>query len=393
MKKLLIILMALALAVASFAATTYKDVPVNHWAYDSIERLSSLGIIEGFPDGTYQGLSQVNRYQLTVALDRALKYVEQQLFATLAEKVVELDKKVNELSKQQGLSKDEINAMIKAQLLNMDTKEFNSKITQLENSVNELKSAYDVLSFLSSKTDAVEKEVSTYDARIKSLESQVAELKALYSSVESVKKDLSANKSAMETLGVLANKVAALEEKYNNEIMNLNDKFATKDDVEATVKEYLSDYAKISDLETRFVKSEDFKALEMELSSLKSKVDENANSINAFNTKLDNYVTKDTLKDYAMLSDLKKYATLGDLKDYALKTDLTRYLEVSALDTKLSNYVTAKTFNEKIEELKADISDSTSNNDQLKKDAGFAKTLGIISVLISIGAVVIAFTL
>jgi peptidoglycan hydrolase CwlO-like protein len=439
MKKLLIIMMVLALAAFSFAATTYKDVPVNHWAYDSIERLSSLGIIEGFPDGTYQGLSQVNRYQLTVALDRALKYVEQQLFATLAEKVVSLDKQVQEISKQsQGLSKDEVNSMIKNAMANIDTTALDSKINELEKSVNELKSAYDVISFLSSKLDSLDKRVTqlettnTYEERISNLEKSINELKSLSVDLSTLKKDVATNKAAIESIGVIANKVADLETKVNAidldsvkaEIDSFESKLSSKADIESVntaidtkVSEYLKGYAKLSDLESLNIDTlvNRISSVETELNALKSgvsangsKIDElsanletlkttvNANSeeLSALELKFDGYVTKDTLKDYVKLSDLKQqYATLdylnSTLKKYALKTDLSKYAVAADVESKLGNYVTKKEFANEISDLRADVTGSASSVEDLNKKIDSAKALGVLgSILGAVGIIV-----
>lgn len=58
-----------------FATTTghaeiYKDVPETHWAYEAINILSQLGVLTGFPDGTFRGNESVTRYQLSVLVYR-----------------------------------------------------------------------------------------------------------------------------------------------------------------------------------------------------------------------------------------------------------------------------------------------------------------------------------
>lgn len=49
---------------------SFKDVPENHWAAESIEKAFEKGVIKGFPDGSF-GLGQaVTREELCVILDR-----------------------------------------------------------------------------------------------------------------------------------------------------------------------------------------------------------------------------------------------------------------------------------------------------------------------------------
>lgn len=42
----------------------FRDVPLQHWAYDAVNELAALGIIIGYPDGTFRGGSAMTRYEL-----------------------------------------------------------------------------------------------------------------------------------------------------------------------------------------------------------------------------------------------------------------------------------------------------------------------------------------
>ena len=44
-------------------ANPFEDVPKNHWAYDSVEKLASAGVIEGYGDGTFLGNRNITRYE------------------------------------------------------------------------------------------------------------------------------------------------------------------------------------------------------------------------------------------------------------------------------------------------------------------------------------------
>jgi hypothetical protein len=41
--------------IANAQNAEYPDVPLDHWAYNAINKLSAAGIIEGYPNGTYSG--------------------------------------------------------------------------------------------------------------------------------------------------------------------------------------------------------------------------------------------------------------------------------------------------------------------------------------------------
>lgn len=51
----------------------FPDVPENHWAYEYIGRLAAAGIIEGYPDGMFNGHRMMSRYEFAAMLYRALE--------------------------------------------------------------------------------------------------------------------------------------------------------------------------------------------------------------------------------------------------------------------------------------------------------------------------------
>jgi hypothetical protein len=80
-------------AVVSVAQSArFRDVPTNHWASQSVDKLTTVGIIKGYPSapfapadtsapakgktGGYNGDKPVTRYELAVTLYRFVQYVE-----------------------------------------------------------------------------------------------------------------------------------------------------------------------------------------------------------------------------------------------------------------------------------------------------------------------------
>ena len=51
----------------------FPDVPENHWAYEYIGRLAAAGIVEGYPDGMFNGKRMMSRYEFAAMLYRALE--------------------------------------------------------------------------------------------------------------------------------------------------------------------------------------------------------------------------------------------------------------------------------------------------------------------------------
>ncbi len=84
MKRILITLLAAVVATGAFAQSSFPDVPDNHWAGDAVERLAELGVIIGFPDGTYRGNEAFTRYQAALVASRLIDVFNANMDAALA---------------------------------------------------------------------------------------------------------------------------------------------------------------------------------------------------------------------------------------------------------------------------------------------------------------------
>src|SRR5690606_8118156 len=76
--------MVWAVAVPAFGqANPFRDVPLDHWAYDAIATLAAAGLVEGYPDGTFGGERTFTRYEMAMVFARILARLE----ALLDEKI------------------------------------------------------------------------------------------------------------------------------------------------------------------------------------------------------------------------------------------------------------------------------------------------------------------
>jgi predicted porin len=91
MKKLVLVLVLVLAFSVTALANPFVDVPLNHWAYDSVQGLAAKGVIVGYPDGTFGGGKTMTRYEFAEAVGKALAYVEGMDFAS-AEDVAILEK-------------------------------------------------------------------------------------------------------------------------------------------------------------------------------------------------------------------------------------------------------------------------------------------------------------
>ncbi len=57
-------------------AEQFKDVPKDHWAADYVQVVAADGVMKGYPDATFKGDKPVTRYELAVALERMIAFIE-----------------------------------------------------------------------------------------------------------------------------------------------------------------------------------------------------------------------------------------------------------------------------------------------------------------------------
>ncbi len=85
MKKLLIAILAVFMVNGAFAqAPAFPDIPAGHWAGDAVSRIADLGIVIGFPDGTFRGNESFTRYQAALVISRLLDVVNSNIAAAKA---------------------------------------------------------------------------------------------------------------------------------------------------------------------------------------------------------------------------------------------------------------------------------------------------------------------
>ncbi len=82
MRKVGYVLGALLLVLVAFGPAfaqqqPFADVPTNHWAYNAVNSLAEKGLIEGYPDGTFNGKRALTRYEFAQAIARLMERLEE----------------------------------------------------------------------------------------------------------------------------------------------------------------------------------------------------------------------------------------------------------------------------------------------------------------------------
>lgn len=309
MKKIVIFIFLLVLTAVTALSATFKDVPINHWAYEAIERISSIGIVDGYPDGTFKGLENINRYQITLIISRTIDYIEQSV-SPLTEKVAELDKKMKSINAPATVDLSSVNSKLSnlENSLNLNT----SKINSLSSEVSELKNSYQLFSYTNNKVAQLEEIVKSIDTtsisnkinivdskttenseKITSLETQFADIQKsltgldFKNDINTIFTSVSNNSSALETLkttvadnasglSALTEKVSDLEKNVNLSNVNLNTKVSSAENKINLIS---------TELES-LKNSLSGKADKVDISSLNTSINSNKVAINETNSNL-----------------------------------------------------------------------------------------------------------
>jgi len=66
------VVLAKKLTLVSPARPSFKDVPANHWAYKQVETAAKAGYLKGYPDGTFGPSRNITRQEIAAVLVNVL---------------------------------------------------------------------------------------------------------------------------------------------------------------------------------------------------------------------------------------------------------------------------------------------------------------------------------
>lgn len=155
---LLLVVVALAITVPVFAQGAFTDVPSDHWAYDAVNTLQSAGLVQGYPDGTFQGKRTLSRYEFAMVIARLLPLIPgggPQISPSAGVTQAQLDAALANKADRSELgafaSKADLDAV--SRLVN----EFSDELAALGVDVNNLKNE---ITGIKARLDAIEKELA-----------------------------------------------------------------------------------------------------------------------------------------------------------------------------------------------------------------------------------------
>ncbi len=164
MKRLLISMAGLSL-ITGLTFAQMRDVPPGHWAYQSIEQLVQMGIIEGYPDGTFRPNRTMTRAEFAQAIARAYRNIDERLRA--------INQRIEEIA---GRPQPDGQPA--------DTTQLQNQINELRNQVQELQKLNEALQTLQRLAQTFQQELAGMGVDIDALKRDMASLRARVEALE-----------------------------------------------------------------------------------------------------------------------------------------------------------------------------------------------------------------
>jgi hypothetical protein len=164
MKRLLMSVAGLSL-ITGLTFAQMRDVPPGHWAYQSIEQLVQLGILEGYPDGTFRPNRTITRAEFAQAIARAYRNIDERLRT--------LDRRLTALEQRPTPGPQPA-----------DTTELQRQIGELRNQIQELQKLNEAVQTLQRLAQTFQQELAGLGVDVDTLKRDFASLRARVEALE-----------------------------------------------------------------------------------------------------------------------------------------------------------------------------------------------------------------
>ncbi len=330
MKKILVVLTLLSISVLSLGA--FRDIPKGHWAEAYVQKLEEIGVVTGFPDGTYRGDEAITRYQIALYIVRTLDYVE----GLLNEKQAQIDQLSNRtdlLEEYANQIYDTLGTKADAAAVQQLYDELYAEIEKLQNDVamqfedvnltldlhdQDIIKLYDLINGINDKFVYTDEEGNQQEIDLVALKNDIDELSMLIDGLAGQLGDV--DYALRKQIGALSTKDGELAAKDEELAANIADLSSTIDAMKEQIA-YLDD----SLVNTYSVLSDAIVSQQEELTTTK---DEMAASIASLQEK-DAYLEDSLVNTYSVLSDAissqqeELTTRIGDLETRVLNIEDT----------------------------------------------------------------------
>jgi len=241
-------------------AATIKDVPADHWAYQSVKELVDRGLLSLYEDGTFRGADKVSRYQLAEIVARILEDIESgktsvgaQDMDLLRKLSVEFQQELVDLAIQGDVFKEQIKALEQKNIiqdefmaelkdtdiasLNNDLADLSERVTNIESDVSQLIDNILTIKELHEEFAKYKEETSTDLTNLRAkLDELTAELKRLEEMEIQVNNEVI--QGLQDRVAVNSTRLNTLQEEVNNLKAELVNKEKEIEELETENKNY-----------------------------------------------------------------------------------------------------------------------------------------------------------
>jgi chromosome segregation ATPase len=246
-----------------------KDVPKEHWAYQSVKLLVDKGYLGLYGDGTFQGTKAVDRYTLAMVIARILNEIDsgrigatpddvellrklsgefREELVLIASELETFKKTMDEHDKARQVTKEDISKLnftqreMKAEVdkliadIMKDVRTLDERITLVEGTLSgSIAETHELSSKTESDLRKLEKQVNTHETKVAQLEEDlsatVLRLTSLEPQVADIRKDVDA---VSLTVNEQAAEIASSKEavsRLEGQVLELSSKTEAKDTV------------------------------------------------------------------------------------------------------------------------------------------------------------------
>ena len=230
MKRFIATVLAVLMIGGATAQEAFPDIPAGHWAGEAVARIADLGIVIGFPDGTFRGNESFTRYQAALVVSRMLDVIDDRIEAAQAmtqEDIVALRNALQELASDVAAQEARLGAVEDAVAgLADDVTADRARIEALEAAIEEVIDP-DVLRDLQNQLEALRAAVDTAQATADAAEALATQALDAVDALEQQVRDNAAAIAALnELVAMLEEDIARLEipDEIDPEIFNRLDR-------------------------------------------------------------------------------------------------------------------------------------------------------------------------
>ena len=265
MKKLLLTVLAVFAVTSAAAQEAFPDIPAGHWAGEAVSRIADLGIVIGFPDGTFRGNESFTRYQAALVVSRLLDVIQEDMDAMQAMTDADLEALRNALQElasdvaAQGVRLNAVEGTVAS--LSDDVTSNSARLDALEGSdtsglQDQIDAARQAADTAAAQAAAAEELARSADARSRQNADDIATIEQLLAELNEMMENL-----PTDTAAGLADQV----ERNTNDIANIRefvillrrDQVAVRDRVAALEASDADQNARLDDIEARLTAVEE----------------------------------------------------------------------------------------------------------------------------------------